>query len=103
VRRLLAPLSPGPGRPRGPVEAAPTPAPTAEPETVSVPAPEAAGATTEAAVDSSITELLRMLDDAVATLGLAREQLVALSATNAVLRTSRAALRDKMLSLFEGA
>jgi hypothetical protein len=68
----------------------------------SVAALVAAGATTEAAVDTSLSELLRMLDDAVAVLGLAREQLVGLSAQNKALRGSREALRDKMLALFEG-
>jgi hypothetical protein len=72
------------------------------PQKPSVAALVAAGATTEAAVDTSLTELLRMLDDAVAVLGLAREQLVGLSAQNAALRGSRQALRDKMLAVFEG-
>jgi hypothetical protein len=76
--------------------------PTAPAQTPSVAALVAAGATTEAAVDTSLTELLRMLDDAVAVLGLAREQLVGLSSQNAALRSSRQALRDKMLAVFEG-
>jgi hypothetical protein len=53
-------------------------------------------------VDASLTELLRMLDDAVAVLGLAREQLVGLSAQNAALRGSRQALRDRLMAAFEG-
>jgi hypothetical protein len=72
------------------------------PQKPSVAALVAAGATTEAAVDTSLTELLRMLDDAVAVLGLAREQLVGLSAQNAALRGSRQALRDKLMAVFEG-
>jgi hypothetical protein len=70
--------------------------------TPSVAALVAAGASTEASVDTTLGELLRMLDDAVAVLGLAREQLVGLSAQNAALRGSRQALRDKVLGLFEG-
>jgi len=70
--------------------------------TPSVAALVAAGATTEAAVDTSLSELLRMLDDAVAVLGLAREQLVGLSAQNKALRGSREALRAKVNALFEG-
>jgi hypothetical protein len=58
--------------------------------------------TTDAAVDTSLAELLRMLDDAVAVLALAREQLVGLSAQNATLRASRAALRAKMLGVLDG-
>jgi hypothetical protein len=72
------------------------------PQPPSVAALVAQGATTEVAVDTTLTELLRMLDDAVAVLGLAREQLVGLSAQNAALRGSRQALRDKVLGLFEG-
>jgi len=76
--------------------------PTAPAQTPSVAALVAAGATTEVTVDTALTELLRMLDDAVAVLGLAREQLVGLSSQNAALRSSRQALRDKVNALFEG-
>lgn len=58
-------------------------------------------ATAEASVDTSMSELLRMIDDAVAVLGLAREQLVQLSAKNTTLRSSREALRDKVLKLLD--
>jgi hypothetical protein len=70
--------------------------------TPSVAALVAAGATTAVAVDTSLAELLRLLDDAVAVLGLAREQLVNLSGQNTRLRASHAALRDRVLGLFEG-
>jgi hypothetical protein len=62
----------------------------------------AAGATNAAQVDTSVAELLRMLDDAVAVLGLAREQLVALSAQNTAMKTSHAALKARVMGVFEG-
>lgn len=71
-------------------------------EKPSVKALVAAGAASEAQVDTSLTELLRMLDDAVAVLGLAREQLVDLSTKNRALRESREALRAKIMGVFEG-
>jgi len=71
-------------------------------QTPTVAALVAAGASTDAAVDTTLGELLRMLDDAVAVLGLAREQLVDLSTKNAALRSSREALRSKVLSVLDG-
>jgi hypothetical protein len=75
--------------------------PTAPAPKATVASLVAAGATNAAAVDTSVAELLRMLDDAVAVLGLAREQLVALSAQNTAMRTSHAALRARLLGVID--
>jgi hypothetical protein len=93
---LLGPL------PTSERRAAPAPLPTGIAPTPSVAALVTASATNDAQVDTSLAELLRMLDDAVAVLGLAREQLVELSAKNAALRTGREALRAKLNSVIDG-
>lgn len=74
-----------------------TEAPTAAPPT---PATVAAG---EQRTAAELTELLRMIDDATAVLGLARETLVQLAADNAEQRAVRDRLRARVRAALEEA
>jgi len=73
---------------------APTPAPAPTPATV------AAG---EQRIGAELTELLRMIDDAAAVLGLARETIVQLAADNADQRAVRERLRARVRAALEEA
>lgn len=92
---LQAPLDPGKV-----AHLAVVPPPAAAPQSIA--ALVATNTKSDEQVDHSIGELLRMIDDSIAVLGLAREQLVDLHTKNSALRSSREQLRAKMLSLFDG-